>query len=58
MEKLIKIEIEFDKNGNETIVFTTKGFNEFEIIGALTYYRDKVEIEAMRMKKQKTVNAS
>ena len=55
MGKFIKIEIDYDKDGKETILFTTSGFNEFEVIGMLTYYRDKVEIETMKRKKAKPV---
>ena len=58
MEKYISIKIEYDNDGNETIVFDTKGFNEFEVIGALTYYRDKVEIESMRRKKNNPAKAN
>ena len=53
MDKHILIKIEYDSDGNETILFETKGFNEFEVIGALTYYRDKVEVESMRRKASK-----
>jgi hypothetical protein len=50
MDKFVKIEIKYDKEGNEFVDFKTSGFTEFEVIGLLTYYRDKVEIETMRRK--------
>ena len=48
MEKFIKIEYVYDKDGNESVKFSSNGFNEFEIIGLLTYYRDSIEIKAMK----------
>ena len=44
MEYFIKITREFDKDGKEAIKYTSDGFTEFEIIGILTYYRDKIEV--------------
>ena len=48
--KSIKIEIIYDNEGKEMVNFTSEGFNEFEIIGLLTYYRDKTEIVSMQKK--------
>ena len=46
MGKFIKIEIEEEDNIDK-ISFTTSGLNDFEIIGMLTFYRDKIEVNAM-----------
>ena len=46
MGKFIKIEIEEEDNIDK-ISFTTSGLNDFEIIGMLTFYRDKIEVTAM-----------
>jgi hypothetical protein len=48
MEKYIKITTVYDEDGNEAISYKSEGFNEFEIIGLLTYYRDSIEIKAMK----------
>jgi hypothetical protein len=43
MEKFIKI----TENPDKKVTIETQGFNLFEIIGLLTYYRDKIETDAM-----------
>jgi len=53
MEYFIKISRNFDKDGKETIDFNSDGFTEFEIIGMLTYYRDKIEVNMMHREKPK-----
>ena len=44
MESYIKIERVIEKDGREVITYKSDGFTSFEIIGLLTYYRDKVKI--------------
>ena len=48
MEYYIKIERVIEKDGREVMNYKSDGFTSFEIIGLLTYYRDKIEIEQMR----------
>ena len=50
MKKYIKIEIVKEEDGIESVLFDCKGLSEFEIIGMLTYYRDKVQIDALNQK--------
>ena len=51
MEYFIKITKEFDKDGKGVVNYTSDGFTEFEIIGILTYYRDKIEVARMYRQK-------
>ena len=53
MEKYIRIEIVKEEDGIESVLFDCKGLSEFEIIGMLTYYRDKVQIDVLNQKKDR-----
>jgi hypothetical protein len=50
MKKYIKIEFIEEDDDNTRIEFSTNGVSEFEIIGLLTYYRDKIEVDRMHGK--------
>ena len=56
MKKYIRIEATDDDKGTLNLKFKTSGFNDFEIIGLLTYYRDKIEIKSLHQsnEQQKT----
>ena len=53
MKKYIKIEIVKEEDGIESVLFDCKGISEFEIIGMLTYYRDKVQIDVLNQKRDR-----
>jgi hypothetical protein len=57
MEKFINITTIFDSEGNESIDFKSSGYNEFEVIGLLTYYRDQIEVTCMHKKKSKNIDS-
>ena len=53
MKKYIKIEVVKEEDGIESVLFDCKGISEFEIIGMLTYYRDKVQIDVLNQKRDR-----
>ena len=53
MEKYIRIEVVEEEDGIESVLFDCKGISEFEIIGMLTYYRDKVQIDVLNQKRDR-----
>jgi len=47
MIKFIKIEEVISDDGEKNVSMDSEGFNIFEIIGLLTFYRDQLEVNKM-----------
>ena len=54
-EKYIKITIT-EKDGVKTRYFKSEGFNDYEVVGLLAHYKDKIQIEMLNKTNIKNEN--